>query len=82
MSTESEQPETAEKPKAASKNNSSSNSTATKYSVERLLAESQALVGHPSYIVAGALDGKTGDLTAEAAQSAVQKFLNSEVKEG
>lgn len=80
MSTESEQPETAEKPKAASKSNS--NNSATKYSIERLLAESQALVGYPSFIVAGALDGKTGDLTAEAAQSAVQKFLNSEVKEG
>jgi hypothetical protein len=81
LSTESEQPETTEKSSKAAPKSNSGNSP-VKYSIERLLAESQALVGHPTYIVAGALEGKTGDITAEAAQSAVEKFLNSEVKEG
>jgi len=53
-----------------------------KFSRERLLDESLAITGHPRHVVAGALADKGGDnpLTADQAKSAVEKFLNRDVK--
>jgi hypothetical protein len=78
LSTKSEQTET-DAPKKAE---SSSSEAKTKYSKERLLADGHALTGYRRHIIAGALDGKTGDLTIDQVKSACEKFLNSEVKEG
>lgn len=50
------------------------------YSVDRFLADGEALTGFPTYILAGALHGRTGDLTVAQAKSAVDKFLNAEVQ--
>lgn len=77
MADETEKTEAA--PQKAAK---SSTPAADKYSVERLLEEAELLVGHPRHVVAGALYGSTGDLSVDQAQSKVEKFLNSEVKEG
>jgi len=83
--TESEQNET--ETKSASKSSSSKTSSAAvssvaKYPVERLLEDSYALTGYPSYIVAGALNGKSGEFSVDQVKSAVDKFLSAEVKEG
>lgn len=79
MPSETEKTESAPKPKAST---SSSQPAADKYTVERLTADADKLVGYPSYVVAGALNETTGSLTVDQAQQAVKKFLNSEVKEG
>lgn len=52
-----------------------------KYSRERLLAESEALVGEPAHVVSGALYklGGEGDLTVDETKAAVDEFLNSEM---
>lgn len=79
--TDTDKPETDSKSasKAATK---SSDSAATKYSIERLLADAYDLTGYSRHIVAGALSDSTGDLSVEQVQSKVEKFLNAEVKEG
>ena len=77
---ETEKPETDSKSVSVSK--ASKSDDVQKYSVERLLADAQELTGFPRHIVAGALSGSTGDLSVSQAQSKVEKFLNSEVKEG
>lgn len=79
--TDTEKPETESKSasKAATANKAD---TATKYSIERLLADAHDLTGYSRHIVAGALSDSTGDLSVEQVQSKVEKFLNSEVKEG
>lgn len=67
---------------AKSEPKASADSGATKYSVDRLLQDSDLLVGYPRHVVAGALYDAKGDMTVDQAKSAVEKFLNSEVKEG
>lgn len=74
--------ETEKTEAAPQKAKSAPAATATKYSVERLLEDAELLVGHPRHVVAGALYGASGDLSVDQAQSKVEKFLNSEVKEG
>lgn len=52
------------------------------YSVERFLEDGEELTGIKTYILAGALQGRTGDLTVSQAKSATNKFLNTEISEG
>lgn len=78
MSNETEKTET----KAAKSEPKAPADSAGKYSVERLIQDSDPLVGYPSHVVAGALYDAKGDMTVDQAKSAVEKFLNSEVKEG
>ena len=80
--TESDKTETEAKSASKASSKNSGDSGATKYSIERLLQDAQPLTGYPRHILAGALYGKTGDLTAEQAKSAAEKFLSTEVKEG
>lgn len=52
------------------------------YSIERFLKDGEDLTGIKTYILAGALQGRTGDLTVAQAKSATDKFLNTEISEG
>jgi len=79
--TETDKPETESK-SASKAATTKAADTATKYSIERLLADAQDLTGYSRHIVAGALFDSTGDLSVEQVQSKVEKFLNREVKEG
>lgn len=79
---ETEKPETESSTKSASAAKASKNDDSQKYSVERLLTDAYELTGYPRHILAGALDGVSGDLSVSQAVSKVEKFLNSEVKEG
>ena len=54
-----------------------------KYPISRFLSvDGYALTGYPSHVRAGALAGKTNDISVEQAKQAADKFLNSEVQEG
>lgn len=77
---ETEKPETESKTASVSK--AAKSDDAQKYSAERLLADAYELTGYPRHIVAGALSETSGDLSITQVQSKVEKFLNSEVKEG
>lgn len=52
------------------------------YSIARFLEDGEELTGIKTYILAGALQGRTGDLTVAQAKSATNKFLNTEISEG
>lgn len=45
------------------------------FPVDRLIAESEAFLGCEAHVAAGALHDAEGDLTPEAAQQAVNKWL-------
>jgi len=51
------------------------------FSVARFLIDGEALTGVPTYILAGALHGRTGGLTVKQAKAASDKFLNAEVQQ-
>lgn len=76
MATKSEKNESQpEAPKAASNDE-------PRYDRDRLVREGQQITGHPSHVVAGALEGSTGTSWTETqAKELVEKFLNSPVKE-
>lgn len=79
---ETEKPETESSTKSASASKAPKSDDTQKYSVERLLTDAYELTGYPRHIVAGALSGASGDLSASQAVSKVEKFLGAEVKEG
>ena len=50
------------------------------YSVERMIADSDAFIGVASHVVAGALDGwKKDTVTAAEAKARVEEWLNTPV---
>lgn len=62
---------------------SASEDTAPDIAVEDLIARADQFLGCASYVAAGALNGKSGELSIDEAKRAVESWLGSEVtKEG
>jgi hypothetical protein len=51
-----------------------------KYEVSDLIARSSGFLGQPSFVVAGALHGKTEDMTLDDARAAVKAYLSTPEK--
>lgn len=75
-----EKPKTETKPEPEAEPTPAAPSADPVYSVERFLVDGEELTGIPTYILAGALHGRTGDLTVAQAKTATDKFLNAEVQ--